>query len=628
MTVKARPRGVASFEENVRELGKSLAAARARTAKLQGPSSDLAQDPATLREALEELRVHQEELAVANEELRAQLDELGGATARIHTERERYRKLFDLTPDSYFVTDNLGSIRDVNAAAARMLEVEGRFLQGKPLALLADAADARMLREAVSALRSKPSIELELRFNRRNSGPEWHTVKAVTLAEESAILWFARSVQADHEARVALAGANHEAKVAARSAHDADIARANRDMEDMLARERRLRTRLEQEHVAKDRFLSVLSHDLRAPLNAVVGWTQLLRREPLDHAARDRALATIERNAFVQLRLVEELFDISRDGGNAQVESTPVVLDEVVRHAVEGTVEAARDRGIELVTALGTERLIVAGDRRRLAHAVSHLLTNALQFTPPSGGRIVVELDHTKTEARISVSDSGQGIAPSLLPQLFDPSRSVDYSATTDRIGLGLYIVHQCAQIHGGRVLAESEGPGRGARFTLVLPLADAYASGSAERSESSAAAAPVSSTSRRVTSGALEGVRVLVVEDEEDSRDLMAAILRHRGAIVTTAVDVESALRAFDTAPPDVLLSDIALPGRNGLDLAREVRGRAKGVTVLIAVSGYSGAELIENALGAGFDFHMAKPIDPTELVELVGDAARLRMR
>jgi CheY-like chemotaxis protein len=154
------------------------------------------------------------------------------------------------------------------------------------------------------------------------------------------------------------------------------------------------------------------------------------------------------------------------------------------------------------------------------------------------------------------------------------------------------------------------------------LPLADAYAPASAEPAE------PVSTTARRGKSGALEGVRALVVDDEEDSRDLMAAILRHQGAIVTTAVDVESALAVFDAAPSDVVLSDIALPGRNGLERARELRGRAQGETVLVAVSGYAGAELIENALGAGFDFHMAKPIDPVELVELVGDAARLRMR
>jgi PAS domain S-box-containing protein len=623
VSIKARPRGVASFEQNVRELSESLDAARARTAKLTGPTSDLdQQDPAMLREALEELRVHQEELAVANEELRAQLDELGAASRRVHAERERYRKLFDLTPDSYFVTDSVGSIRDVNAAASRMLEIEARFLQGKPLAVLTEAADSRMLLEAISALRSKSSVELELRFNRRTSGPEWHTVKAVALAEESAILWFARSVHAEHEARVALAGANHEAKVAARSAHDADMARANRDMEDMLARERRLRIQLEQEHIAKDRFFSVLSHDLRAPINAVVGWTQLLRREPLDHAARDRALATIERSAFVQLRIVEELLDISRDGGNAQLEQAPVVLDEVVRQAVEDVVASARERGIELTTALGTERLVVAGDRRRLAHAIGHLLTNALQFTPHRDGRIVVELHHTKGEAHISVSDSGRGIAPSLLSQLSDPLRSVDYAAPSERVGLGLYVVHRLAQMHGGRLLAESEGPGRGARFTLVLPLADAYAPASAEPAE------PVSTTARRGKSGALEGVRALVVDDEEDSRDLMAAILRHQGAIVTTAVDVESALAVFDAAPSDVVLSDIALPGRNGLELARELRGRAQGETVLVAVSGYAGAELIENALGAGFDFHMAKPIDPVELVELVGDAARLRMR
>ena len=617
MTVKARPRGVPRFEERVRELSESLAAAKLRTAKLGGPTTERLQDPSVLREALEELRIHQEELTVANEELRAQLEELGAATKRIHFERDRYRKLFELTPDSYFVTDRLGTIRDLNGAAARMLEVDVRFLQGKPLGVLVDAADARLLREAVSTLRSKPSIDLELRFRRRRSEPEWHTVKVVRLEENNALLWFARSVQVEHNARVALAGATHDARVVAKSAHTSDLARANRDMEEMLARERRLRTQLEKEHVAKDRFLAVLSHDLRAPLNAVVGWTQLLRRERLDAAARDRALATIERNAQAQLRLVEELLDISRIAADkVQLERVPVVLNELVRQAAEASATTARERGIELTVAMSSERLVVAGDRRRLDQVLSNLVSNAIKFMPAGGGRVTLTLERQGLDARLVVTDTGRGIASDSLPHLFDPfPPSPDHAAAREGLGLGLYIAQQCAQMHGGHVAAESDGPGAGARFTVVLPLADTFAPND-----------DVPKSSRPTGAGALDGVRVLVVDDEEDARELMTAILRHHGAVVTVAGDVTAALGVFDSAPPDVVLSDIALPGRSGFDFARELRGRSQMGATLVAVSGFSAADQIDRALTAGFDVHLAKPVDPAELVAVVRDAARLR--
>jgi PAS domain S-box-containing protein len=618
MTVKTRPRGVAQFEQNARELSETLAAAKVRTSKLGGPTPALAQDPAVLREALQELQVHQEELAVANEELRAQLDELGAATVRIHSERDRYRKLFELTPDSYFVTDLLGIIRDLNGAAARMLGTEVRFLQGKPLVVLVDAADARMLRDAIDALRAQSSVDLELRFKRRNDDAEWHTVKAVRLEDQTAILWFARSVQIAHHTRVALAGATHDARVVAKSAHTADLARANRDMEEILARERRLRTQLEQEHVAKDRFLAILSHDLRAPLNAVVGWAQLLRRERLDEAARDRALATIERSAQAQLRLVEEVLDISRLAADkVQLERVPVVLNELVQHAVDAVATTAVERGIALTVAMDGDRLVVAGDRARLKQVLSNLLSNALKFMPAGGGQITLSLRREGDEARIVVADTGRGISRDLVAHLFDPfEKGGDFTTAFGGVGLGLYIVRQCVQLHGGRVLAESDGPGCGARFSVALPLTERFAT----------PAEVVPRSSRGLGPGALEGIRVLVVDDEEDARELMAAILRQHGAVVTVASDVPSAIHAFDGAPPDVVLSDIALPGRNGLDLARDLRARPAMDATLVAVSGFSGTEQIDRALTAGFDVHLAKPVDPAELVTVVRDAARLR--
>jgi CheY-like chemotaxis protein len=302
------------------------------------------------------------------------------------------------------------------------------------------------------------------------------------------------------------------------------------------------------------------------------------------------------------------------------VQRTPVVLDELVRHATDALAAEARDGDIEMVTVLGRERLIVAGDRRRLERALAHVLANRIQSTPP-GGRIVVELERSGGEARIAVTDTGGGIADGVLPDMFDPFRQgVDRAPTSERGALGLYVARQCMEMHGGHLLAESDGPGRGARITFVLPLAETHASSGVD-------AAPVSSHAAPLETRPLDGVRVLVVDDEEDTRDLMSAILEHQGAIVITAGDVETALHAFDASPVDVVLSDLALPGRSGLELPGELRSRASSETTLVAVSGYAAPEQVERALGAGFDFHLAKPIDPSELVELVAGAARLRI-
>jgi PAS domain S-box-containing protein len=624
MTVRTRARGVAQYEARADELAEMITAAESRIAKLDAATQEAPQDATVLRAAFEELRVHQEELAVANEQLRAQLDELGAATRRIQTERDRHRKLFELTPDAFFVTDHAGAIRDLNGAAAKMLEIEKRFVLGKPLGVLVDAADARLLRETLSALRLEPSVHVELRFKRRGGEPEWHTVKAVRMDDDSAFLWFARSVQAEHTARAALADANaaHDVHPAAAPApppaHVSDLLRAKRDLEEILARERRLRTKLEQEHVAKDRFLSILTHDLRAPLNAVVGWAQLMRRERLDEGARDRALGTIERNAQAQLRLVEELLDISRlAGGGVQLERGPVVLNDLVRHAADAVAASTLERRIVVTVTTDTERLVVAGDRGRLRQVMAHLLSNAIKFTPAGGGEIRVTLQRDGTDARIVVADTGRGISRDAVAHLFDPfDKGGDFTTPSDRVGLGLYVVQQCVQLHGGQVLGESDGLDRGARFTVVLPLT--------ERFVPPEDVAPTSARGPRA--GALAGIRVLVVDDDEDARELMSAVLAQHGAVVTVAGDVPTALHVFDGSPPDVVLSDIGLPGRSGLDLARDLRARPAMDATLVAVSGFAATEQIDRALTAGFDIHLGKPVDPAELIAVVRDAARLR--
>jgi PAS domain S-box-containing protein len=546
------------------------------------------------------------------------------APARAQHGREGYRELFELAPDACFVTDRNGIVRDANAAASKMLQIDVTLLAGTALAALVDAADTRVVRAAVDAVRAKRDVEVEVRLKPRTGDPTWHSLKGASVESSSALLWVARNVHRRHARPAAHVVANDESNALA-TQRCLDLERANRDKDELLDRERSLRTRLENAHAAKDRFLAVLTHDLRAPLNAVLGWTEMLRREPLDTHGRDRALATIEHNARAQLRLIEELLDISRIAADtAQLDQAPVDLAKLVQRTADGFAPSAHERGVTLSFVTATEPLVVSGDRGRLERVLTNLVSNALKFTSP-GGRVALSVARDATEdgfARVTVEDNGRGIEPRLLPQMFDAFRqAADYTTSRDGLGLGLYVVRQVVELHGGRVDVASEGPGRGSRFTVWLPLVS-----SSPTSSSLSNGAPASQAASREAE--LRGVRVLVVDDEEDARDLMATVLRQRGAIVTTAGDVAMALAAFDEGRPDVVVSDIGMPGRDGLDLVRELRARWNERASYVAISGFASAEEVERALAAGFDLHVAKPVEPAELVSVVRSAARARVR
>jgi PAS domain S-box-containing protein len=619
MTAKARPRGLEHFKILVHDFSEGVVEGKLRTDRLTSSASEAG--PSDHLEALDELRRQQEELAVADEEMRMQLEELSGANARVHGERDRYRELFDVAPDAYFITDHVGAIRDVNPEASRMLGIEARFLAGKPLAVLVDAADTRVLRGAMSALATTTtSTSLEIRFKPRTGKPRWHTVKGVNVEQNTAVLWIARDIQAHHEEADALASTNSALgeNIATRTR---ELERANRDNHELLERERRLRKQLEDEHAAKDRLLTMLSRDLRVPINAVLGWTQLLRREKLDENARNRGLAMIERNASAQLRLLEELLDISRFGpGSVQLERIPVDLRALAQRGIEAIAAEANERGVAVRTALAAERVLVPGDRRRLEQVLANLLSNALKFTP-RGGSVTVALEHDDTTATLVVTDTGRGIPTDVLPHVFAAFQrraTGDSSASDDGTGLGLYIAQQLVDAHGGRIVAESDGASAGSRFVVSLPLAR------------HAAARPVAEPAPAISprAGALEGVRVLVLDDDADSRELTATVLRLRGAVVAVASDVDAALHAFAVSPPDVLVSVVAMTGRSGLDRARQLRAHPTATTALVAVSGFTSPEQVAAALDAGFDLHLAKPVEPQELVDAVREAARLRGR
>jgi PAS domain S-box-containing protein len=367
---------------------------------------------------------------------------------------------------------------------------------------------------------------------------------------------------------------------------------------------------------AKDEFLAVMSHELRTPLTAVLGWTQMLRTRRDEPAVREKGLEVIERNARSLAQLIEDVLDVSRIlTGKLTLHRHGVELGQVVQAAVEVVRPRAEQKGVELVVEAVAGQ--VTGDASRLQQVFWNLLANAVKFTPP-GGRVEVRVERGEAEWRVRVRDTGQGIREEALPHLFERFWQADGSSTREHggLGLGLAIVRHLVELHGGTVEAESGGLGQGAVFTVRLPVPAMLpeperVAGSAE------AAAPVVR---------LDGVKVLLVEDAEDARELIALLLRERGAQVQVAAHGREAMERLAEVLPDVLISDIGLPGEDGHALLKRVRGFAEPRDhwiPAIALTAYASAEDARRAYRAGFQVHMAKPLEAEALVESVAKLA-----
>jgi signal transduction histidine kinase len=385
----------------------------------------------------------------------------------------------------------------------------------------------------------------------------------------------------------------------------------------LLDRERTARAAAEAASLMKDEFLATLSHELRTPLNAIVGWTSLLRSGTLAGERLQRAVETIERNAYAQARLIDDLLDVSAIvSGKMNLEVRPADLAKVAEAALDGVRPAAEAKGIRLQVALDPDAGPVPGDAARLQQVVWNLLSNAVKFTPV-GGRVRADLERRGGHVRLSVQDSGVGIEPDFLPHVFEPFRQAEGGTTRAQggLGLGLAIVRRLVEMHGGSVRAESDGPGQGATFVVELPVL-------AGEPERRAHAADGPSAGEGNGSPDLSGLRVLVVDDEVDSRDLMAVALEESGAEVMA---VESAVRArgaFTGFRPDVLVSDIAMAEEDGYDLIRWIRDLPPdrgGAVPAAAVTAYARSEDRRRALLAGYNMHLAKPFDPGELLAVV---------
>ena len=387
---------------------------------------------------------------------------------------------------------------------------------------------------------------------------------------------------------------------------------AKEERERALETLRAARIEAERANLAKDEFLAVLSHELRTPLHAVLGWLSILKKGLAAGRNVDRAMETLERNVQLQARLVNDLLDVSRIVfDKLGIEHEPVDLAMVVRGAVEDARPVAEAKGVALLLSMAPPSNAVIGDEKRLRQMVGNLLNNAVKFTP-SGGRVTVTLEaHEDDEAVVSIADTGDGISPELLPHVFDRFHLADATRTRQHggLGLGLTIVKNLTRLHGGRVEATSEGTRKGARFSLHLPLGPALSDAPAPSSD----VHPVSSSTPVL--GDLAGVTALLVEDDPDGREALRLALEQAGAQVHACASPADARSALERIVPDIVLSDIGMPGESGHAFLRWVRARGD-TTPAVAVSGFASREDREEALASGFDAHASKPIDTDALV------------
>jgi PAS domain S-box-containing protein len=399
---------------------------------------------------------------------------------------------------------------------------------------------------------------------------------------------------------------------------------ATRQREEMLEAERSARMAAQRATRVKDEFLATLSHELRTPLSAILGWTQVLLRggQTREPASLQRAIEVIDRNARVQVQLIDDLLDLSRImTGKIRLDLHQVSLLSIVEAAVDSAMPAAQTKGLRLKAILGSGKDIVSADSTRLQQVVWNLLTNAIKFTP-KGGQIQVLLQRVNSHLELSVSDTGIGIPASYLPHVFDRFSQRDSSTTRafGGLGLGLAICKQLVELHGGSIRVASQGEGKGATFFVDLPLSIVQLEEhSTPRIHPTAEGHPTET----LTLPRLEGVHVFVVDDEPDARELLRTVLEDQGARVTSFAGAEATLAALQTTKPTVLVCDVGMPHMDGYQLIRQLRAeepRGERIPAL-ALTAFARAEDRKRSLVAGYQAHLAKPFDVGELILLLAD-------
>ncbi|WP_437983153.1 PAS domain-containing hybrid sensor histidine kinase/response regulator [Sorangium sp. So ce117] len=521
----------------------------------------------------------------------------------------RFRTVQEASPDGFMmlrsVRDASGAISDfewvyVNPATGPIVGGRGKDLEGKRLLIevpgsaLASAFDAY-----ARVVETGEPARVEL-FCAHDGAPRTFRAIAVALGDGVGL-----------------------------SFHDiTEEKRTDAERAQLLQHEQRARQHAEQLNRLKDEFLATVSHELRTPLQSILGWARILRTGEVDAESLERGLATIERNAKAQSQLIEDVLDASTIlAGKLQLRTDPVDVRQVLATALDLVRPAALAKGVAVDTSVADDVGIFLGDAERLQQVVWNLLTNAVKFTP-SGGRVRALARRVEATLEVEVEDNGEGIPKSFLPFLFERFRQADGGMTRAHggLGLGLAIVRHLAEAQGGSVHAESDGEGKGARFRVRLPIrADAPAAPPSPQRRGGEAPG---GAARRV----LEGIRVLVVDDETDARELLGIIFVRAGATVSEAASAGAALEALHMGEFDVLVSDIGMPGEDGYAMMRRLRALgtdvpASGIPAL-ALTAYTRMEDRRQAIAAGFQMHLAKPIEPNSLVtavaHLVGRAGK----
>ncbi len=398
----------------------------------------------------------------------------------------------------------------------------------------------------------------------------------------------------------------------------------NTDVEEL----RRALKQAEDANSMKDEFLATLSHELRTPLTSILGWARMLSSGKLDEANTARALETIERNAKAQSQLIEDILDVSRViTGKLRLEVQPIDLTGLIESSIDAVLPAAEAKGIRLQRVLDSGASMVSGDPARLQQVIWNLLSNAIKFTPKDG-RVQVKLERINSHVEIIITDNGQGISPDVLPFIFERFRQADSTTTRTHggLGLGLAIVRHLVEMHGGTVEVESLGEGLGSTFTVKLPLVAVRSLNVRRASDDERVHPTASNGSRFNCPPELDGLRLLVVDDEEDTRTLLKIVLEKCGASVATASSAREAIATLKETRPDVLISDLGMPEEDGYALIKKVRSLPEeegGNTPSAALTAYARVEDRMKVLRSGFQIHIPKPVEPAELIAVVANLA-----
>jgi PAS domain S-box-containing protein len=511
-----------------------------------------------------------------------------------HQFARQWQKTFDAISDGVCLLDRSGYVQRCNRAFCELVH--------HPFAEVIGAAFAPLIADALGS-DAVPVHDLESLNGsavvQAHSGKRWFRVAADPVVDDQQILTGAVVIITDITPQK-------------------DVEEHMRRSNDELSRANRI----------KDEFLATVSHELRTPLNAIVGWTRLLRSGRLDERTAARALETIDRNGTLQAKLVEDLLDVSRViTGKLRLHIATIDPISVVEAAINSVRPAAEAKRIRIETELDHQCGLIAADGDRLQQVMWNLLSNAIKFTPP-GGWVRVHVEHTESGLMLGVADSGPGIEPAFLPYVFERFRQADASTTRAHggLGLGLAIVRHLVELHGGTVHADSDGAGQGARFTLTLP-----SSVRVERARTARATLPPAKQTAQLPppTALLCGMRLLIVDDDADARELLAAAFTQMGARVQLVGSAAAALEAIARDRPNAMVSDIGMPGQDGYALVRKLRaGERDGPRLpTVALTAYASLEDVRRARAAGYDLHVAKPVDAPrlarQLLELTGAAA-----